>query len=150
MLCQDCRQLFRNSERMIAVLSSTSPTRRDNPRQPVPWLRCESGGAGADFVNYQALSLPRIRARTSSRVSFSRKAPSMGDVIVEECCFSTPRIIMHKFLASTITPTPSGFMALSIASAICVVRRSYTCNRRANTSTKRGTLLSPITLPRGI
>ena len=47
-------------------------------------------------------------------------------------------------------PTPSGWSAPSIASAICVVSRSCTCNRRANTSTRRGTLLSPITFPAGI
>jgi len=56
----------------------------------------------------------------------------MEDVIVEECCFSTPRIIMHRCLASTTTPTPCGLMALPIASAICVVRRSCTCTHRTS------------------
>src|SRR4029077_10021207 len=55
----------------------------------------------------------------------------MEDVIVEECCFSTPRIIMHRCLASTTTPTPCGLIALSITSAICVVRRSCTCQADA-------------------
>src|SRR5579864_6930904 len=34
---------------------------------------------------------------------------------------------MHRCLASMTTPTPSGLIALSIASSICVVRRSCTC-----------------------
>ena len=29
-------------------------------------------------------------------------------VTAAECCFSTPRITMHKCLASITTPTPSG------------------------------------------
>ena len=47
-----------------------------------------------------------MSARNSSLVSLLRKAPNMEDVIVEECCFSTPRIIMHRCLASMTTPTP--------------------------------------------
>src|SRR5579862_9575505 len=51
----------------------------------------------------------RMSDRNSSRVSFcSRNAPSMVLVTVPEFCFSTPRIIMQKCCASTITPTPTG------------------------------------------
>ena len=32
----------------------------------------------------------------------------MALVMAPECCFSTPRIIMQKWRASQITPTPSG------------------------------------------
>ena len=35
--------------------------------------------------------------------------------MVEECCFSTPRIIMHKCLASITTPTPRGLTAFESA-----------------------------------
>ena len=35
----------------------------------------------------------------------------MALVTVDECCFSMPRIIMHKCFASITTPTPCGAMA---------------------------------------
>src|ERR1039457_4606361 len=64
-------------------------------------------------------------ARNSSRVSLRlRNAPSMALVIAPECCFSTPRIIMQKWRASQITPTPSGLMASCTVCATCCVSRS--------------------------
>src|ERR1017187_1533604 len=48
----------------------------------------------------------------------------MALVIAPECCFSTPRIIMQKWRASQITPTPSGLMASCTVCATCCVSRS--------------------------
>src|SRR6266404_1425507 len=60
----------------------------------------------ARFDSRQVGRLP-IRARNSSRVAVdSRNVPSTDEVIITEFCFSTPRIIMHKWRASIITPTP--------------------------------------------
>ena len=73
----------------------------------------------------------------------------MHEVTAIEFCFSTPRIIMQKCMASMITPTPRGLTAFWMASAICTVRRSCTCRRRAKMSTRRGILERPTTLPLG-
>ena len=54
----------------------------------------------------------------------SRKIPSMALVMAPECCFSTPRIIMQKWRASQITPTPTGSMISWMVCATCCVRRS--------------------------
>ena len=86
----------------------------------------------------------RISARNSSRVGWrSRNAPSMQDVTATEFCFSTPRIIMQKCTASITTPTPRGWIASWIVSAIWTVSRSCTWSRRANMSTRRGTFDRP-------
>ena len=53
----------------------------------------------------------RTSDKNSVRVSFWRKQPTMALVTVEECCFSMPRIIMHRWRASITTPTPCGSMA---------------------------------------
>ena len=53
----------------------------------------------------------RTSERNSARVSFCLKQPSMALVTVEECCFSMPRIIMHRWRASITTPTPCGAIA---------------------------------------
>lgn len=46
---------------------------------------------------YTPLLRSRIRDRNSVRVSCSsRKQPSIEEVTADECCFSTPRIIMHR------------------------------------------------------
>jgi hypothetical protein len=47
-------------------------------------------------------------------------------ILAEGRYTGSPRIIMHICLASTTTATPCGLIAHSIASAICVVRRSCT------------------------
>ncbi len=48
-------------------------------------------------VGVSGLSYPRASERNSSRVAFcERKLPIMVLVMVPECCFSTPRIIMQK------------------------------------------------------
>jgi hypothetical protein len=44
--------------------------------------------------------------RNSARVSFCWKQPTIAEVTVDELCFSTPRIIMHRCCASMTTPTP--------------------------------------------
>ena len=51
----------------------------------------------SNSFNHKAFVRWRIRERNSVRVSSSlRKQPSMDDVTAEECCFSTPRIIMQR------------------------------------------------------
>src|SRR5712671_7663595 len=65
------------------------------------------------------------KAKNSSRVClFSRNAPSIALVTACPCCFSTPRICMHKCRASIITPTPCGAILSSSARAIWLVMRS--------------------------
>src|ERR1700693_5445399 len=74
---------------------------------------------------YRPLGRWRIRERNSERVSSSlRKQPSMEEVTAAECCFSTPRIIMHRWRASITTATPWGSITFWMVSAICVVKRS--------------------------
>ncbi len=54
--------------------------------------------------------------RNSSRVGgLVRKTPSTDEVTKEEFCFSTPRIIMHRWRASIMTPTPSALIESLIA-----------------------------------
>ena len=72
--------------------------------------------------------------------------PSIALVTANEFCFSTPRIDMHRCVASMTTATPSGLTMSRMVSAIWFVRRSCTCSRRLKTSTIRGILLRPITL----
>ena len=74
----------------------------------------------------------------------------MQEVTAIEFCFSTPRIIMQKCMASMTTPTPLGWMTSWIVSAIWTVSRSCTCSRRANMSTRRGIFERPTTLPFGM
>ncbi len=50
--------------------------------------------------------------------------PRSADVVTTECCFSTPRAIMHKCCASTTTPTPLGCKISIRPPAICDVIRS--------------------------
>ena len=47
-----------------------------------------------------------------------RKAPSIALVTANEFCFSTPRIDMHRWVASTTTATPSGDTLSRMVSAI--------------------------------
>src|SRR5215469_5528872 len=69
--------------------------------------------------------LPRTRDKNSSRVCLLlRNSPSIALVTACPCCFSTPRICMHRCRASMITPTPSGLIFSEIASAIWLVMRS--------------------------
>jgi hypothetical protein len=51
------------------------------------------------------------RERNSARVFCWWKTPTIAEVTVDECCFSTPRIIMQRCLASITTPTPWGSIA---------------------------------------
>ena len=87
-----------------------------------------------------------ISSRNSIRVrALSRNAPSMALVTAKEFCFSTPRIDMHRWVASITTATPSGAIFSRIVLAIWFVSRSCTWSRRLNTSTSRGILLRPMT-----
>jgi hypothetical protein len=62
--------------------------------------------------------------KNSSRVAgFVRNTPSTEEVTKLEFCFSTPRIIMQRWRASIITPTPSALIESLIAKAICSVSR---------------------------
>ena len=56
--------------------------------------------------------------------ALSRNAPSMELVTQNEFCFSTPRIDMHRCVASMTTATPSGLIFSRIVSAIWLVSRS--------------------------
>ena len=67
----------------------------------------------------------RINRMNSFRVASSRrKEPSMELVVITECCFSTPRICMHRCRASITTPTPSAPTVSMIACDTCRVSRS--------------------------
>src|SRR5579871_2738847 len=113
------------------------------------WLRYSLTAAVVlpPAIQLYRLSAPRLSSeRNSSRATLLlRNSPSMALVTVWGRCFSTPRIIIQKWLASHLTATPRGAMASWIASATCWVRRSCTCSRRANMFTIRGILLSPMT-----
>src|SRR6266542_1566894 len=92
-----------------------------------------------------------ISVRNSDRVRASvRNEPSIALVTATEFCFSTPRIDMHKCVASVTTPTPSGLIFSRSVLAIWFVSRSCTCRRRAKMSTRRAILLRPTTLPFGM
>ena len=74
----------------------------------------------------------------------------MQDVTAIEFCFSTPRIIMQKCMASITTPTPRGWSVSWIVCATWTVSRSCTWSRRANMSTRRAILERPTTFPSGM
>ena len=74
-------------------------------------------------------------ARVFESVSNS---PLIELVMAEEFCCATPRIIMHRWTASTTTATPLGVSTRSSVSAIWVVSFSCTWRRRENISTSRG------------
>jgi len=71
-----------------------------------------------------------MRLIASARVAgFDLKSPRTADVTVSEPGFFTPRIDMQKCSASMTTSTPRGSRHCSMASAIWVVNRSWTCGR---------------------
>jgi hypothetical protein len=60
-----------------------------------------------------------IKFRNSDLVRASlRNAPSIALVTATEFCFSTPRIDMHRWVASVTTATPSGLILAVSVSAI--------------------------------
>src|SRR5437588_308638 len=61
----------------------------------------------------------------------------MQEVIMWPPCVSTPRISMHRWRASTTTPTPRGASASFSASATCLV------SSRSARATRSGVALSP-------
>ena len=73
-----------------------------------------------------------------------------GAVVMIVPGLRTPRMTAQRCVASTTTPTPCGARRSSRKSAICCVRRSWTCSRRAYISTMRGIFESPMTRPRGM
>ena len=74
----------------------------------------------ADESNDVRMSPRRLRSsKNSRRVRASvRNAPSIALVSANEFCFSTPRINMHRCVASTTTPTPNGSKMADTVSAI--------------------------------
>ncbi len=94
----------------------------------------------------------RMSDIASARVAmFSRKMPRTTEVTVTAPGFLTPRMVMQRCSASMTTMTPFGRSALTIVSAMLVVRRSWTWSFLARTSTTRASLLMPVTrAPSGI
>lgn len=76
--------------------------------------------------------------------------PNMQLVVVVLPTFWTPRMTMQRWEDSMTTPTPRGCNTSEIAKATCLVRRSWTCNRRENISAKRASLESPSTRRSGM
>src|SRR5205814_4978617 len=115
-----------------------------------PFFHEQAPGCGefeplADRQEHEATECQARRARNSERVrASSLKEPRRQDVFITEFCFSTPRIIMQRCLASMTTATPPGCNVRMSASAISVVSCSWICNLRAKTSTMRATLERPI------
>src|SRR5262245_33322680 len=131
--------------------------RAERSRQAV-WTVTDHGQAAVERTQ-QLERAGRQRARhrraisvmNSSRVFwFDWKLPSIALVVTREFCFSTPRMRMQRCSASSTTPTPAGSSCSWIVFAICVVMRSCTWRRRANTSTRRATLLMPTMRSRGM
>ena len=73
-----------------------------------------------------------------------RKSPRTAEVTVTAPGFLIPRIVMHRCSASITTNTPRGVSARSIASAISVVRRSWTCGFFESRSTTRAIFDRPV------
>ena len=97
-----------NAVRKIIGRSST---------QVIGVSRCDDFVVGdvpdaADFFH------ARTSCRNSSRNSGRSNSPQCAVVTVSEHCFSTPRICMHMWCASTITITPRGLRASRMASRI--------------------------------
>src|SRR5207247_1087240 len=138
----------------LAAFHERRGIRRAGALLPARRPAARAAALARERVACSALSYaPRcpIRPRNSSRVAAeSRKVPTTDEVIMTEFCFSTPRIIMHRWRASIITPTPAASIESMIASAICSVSRSCSCRRRAYMSTKRASLLTPNTRPFGM
>ena len=72
--------------------------------------------------------------------------PVIDLVVIRDLGLRTPRIAEHMWVAVATTATPSGSTKVVIVSAICLVIRSWICNRRAYISTIRGIFDSPTTL----
>ena len=89
------------------------------PRQDPEGEAVESGppqdgpsSNAADNDAWSWLEVWRMRVRNSVRVrASSRNVPSIALVTADDCCFSTPRIAMQRWVPSMTTPTPSGSMA---------------------------------------
>jgi len=88
------------------------------------------------------------KAIASARVLGSlRKPPSTADVIVNAPGFLTPRSVIQVCSASMTTITPTGASLSKSVCAICCVKRSWTCKRRANISAMRASFDKPIIRP---
>ena len=83
----------------------------------------------------------------SARVAGSSSCPRTALVTVREPGLRIPRIVMHRCSHSKTAITPRGLSNRTIESATCVVSRSWTCGRRAKTSTSRASLDSPVIRP---
>ncbi len=86
----------------------------------------------------------------SARVAESRRLPRTALVTVLAPGLRTPRIDMHRCSASMTTMAPRGWRMRTSESATCVVSRSCTCGRLANTSTSRASFDSPVMRPHSL
>ena len=79
------------------------------------------------------LALAVSKARISARLEgFSLKMPRRAPVTMVLPGLWMPRMVMQVWVASTTQAAPMGLSCSIRASAIWVVRRSWTCGRRAN------------------
>src|SRR5574341_1468806 len=91
-----------------------------------------------DLIRHGCFSLRLINSKNSMRVAaLRRNCPRMAEVTITLPGFLMPRIVMHRWAASTTTATPWGRKAFIIVSAIWLVKRSCSCGRRARSSTTR-------------
>src|SRR5690606_16440521 len=80
-----------------------------------------------------------MRPMNSARVLASRRnVPVIAEVTIVASCFLTPRIIVHRCVASTTQATPFGSRRSVRKSATCTVSRSWSWSRWAYMSTIRG------------
>src|ERR1700742_4357887 len=80
----------------------------------------------------------------------SRNMPVKRLVNVVAPCLATPRTDMQGCSASIITATPRGLRISSIVAAICAVRCSWVCRRRAKISVRRASFDNPTTRSTGV
>ena len=89
----------------------------------------------------------KLVEETGARAASVAEAASGAEVVVLAPGFRIPRIAMHRCSASTTTIAPRGSSLRISASAIWLVRRSWTCGRLAYMSTTRANFDKPVTLP---
>ena len=118
-----------------------------------PLVTIEAPDAGATADDAAADEMPgdeeprdeKAAADTAAEsADETRRQPRVGAAAAKPAGDAT-----HSAQLVVIGAGPAGLMAAMTVSAICLVRFSWICSRRANMSTMRAILDSPITLPRG-
>ena len=102
---------FRNTCQRYVHATPTELRQRGGAEYVVSLLLAETDRSATPNSRVATRASRRACAsrRNSSRVfASSRNDPSSALVIVFEFCFSTPRIIMQRCMASITTPTPRG------------------------------------------